>query len=177
MRLLREQNGFSLLEVMIAFAMIVVVLFAALITQTGGINSSTRNRNIIVATNLARNVINQQEVKYEGQSFERLPKTEDVECAEFNKDFKCSVAYEEVDFSALSALIGHASKDEQEKDGNTDSGASGQLEMVLKIFQEYMKKSVRRMTVTIEWPEGSGTTSQTFTELLVNYDAELTVAI
>jgi hypothetical protein len=33
------------------------------------------------------------------------------------------------------------------------------------------------MTVTIEWPEGTGTSQQTFTQLVVSYDQDLQVGL
>jgi Tfp pilus assembly protein PilV len=173
-KLLRGQSGFSLLEVMIAFALIVVVVFVTVLTQSGSLLSSSRNKNIIIATNLARNLINEQEVKYEGLSFERLPKKESENFPAPNAAFKWTIAYDEVDFSALTDLIARQSKQESEKSG---SGDDSQSQMVLRIFKDYLQKSVRRMTVTIEWPDGAGTSSQTFSQLLVNYDTEFSLAI
>ncbi len=169
------QAGFSLLEVMIAFVLIVVIVFATVTTQSGSAASASRNRNIVIATNLARNLINQEEIKYEGLSFERLPEKE-IQTFEdpAAKDFKAVVEYKKVDFSALTELIAKQSAKESEKSGGEEDPQSG---TVLRIFKDYLEKSVRRMTVTIEWPEGTGTSSQTFTQLLVNYDSELKLSI
>lgn len=169
------ENGFSLLEVMIAFAIIVVVVFAAVITQSSSSASAVRNRNVTMATQLARNLIYEQELKYEGMSFDRLPKTESENFPEPNQNFKWTVAFEEVDFSALTDLLNRQlEKDSEKNNANQDSS---QTATVLRIFKDYLQKSVRRMTVTIEWPEGTGTSSQTFTQLLVNYDQELNAGI
>lgn len=169
---MRNQKGFTLLEVMIAFAIIVVILAAAFTTQGNSLASSSRNRNIVVATNLARNLINEQEVKYEGMPLSRLPEAEGpTNFAAPHATFKWTVKYTKVDFSALTDLIARASK-EKGKEGTDE-----QTGTILRIFKEYLEKSVRRMTVTIEWADGGGTSSQSFTQLLVSYDEELSVSI
>lgn len=171
------QQGFTLLEVMIALAIMVVILSSAFLTQGLSISSSARNRNIVIATNLARNLINEQEVRWEGVSLERLPKTESANFTEeAYKDFKWTITYEEVDFSSLTDMIARqaeAAADKSGKGGAVDAGT----ETVLKVFRDYLKKAVRRMTVTIEWPDGDGKSTQTFTQLLVDHETELNLAI
>lgn len=167
----RGQEGFSLLEVMIAFAIIVVIVFVTVITQSGSIASSARNRNVIVATTLARNLINEQEVKYEGTALDQLPKKESDNFAEPYAGYKWTVEYAEVDFSAMADLV---AKQLEKPNGE---GADEQVSKVIDLFQQHLKKSVRRMTVTVEWPEGTGTSSQAFTQLVVNYDVDLSIAL
>lgn len=161
-----NQKGFSLLELMIAFALLTIVLSSVYITQIGSLNSSSRSRSALVATNLARNFINETELKYEGLPFDRLPKKDSGNFEGAQKDFKWTRTIDEVDFSILSELL----LKEASKDGSVPEG---EAPLVLKFFQDFLQKSVRRMTVTIEWPDGKGTTALTFSELLVNYDAEM----
>lgn len=161
-----NQKGFTLLELMIAFALLTMVLASVYITQIGSLGSSARSRNALIATNLARNFLNETELKYEGMPFDRLPKKDTGNFEDPHKEFTWTRTVDEVDFSALSEIL----LKEASKDGSLPEG---EAPMVLKFFQDYLQKSVRRLTVTIEWPEGKGNSSQTFSELLVNYDAEM----
>lgn len=161
-----NQKGFTLLELMIAFALLTIVLASVYLTQVGSLVSSGRSRNALIATNLARNYLNETELKFEGLPFERLSKKDTGNFEEPHKDFTWTRTIEEVDFSILSELL----LKEASKDGSVPEG---EAPMVLKFFQDYLQKSVRRMTLTVEWPEGNGKTSITFSELLVNYDTEL----
>lgn len=167
---MRNQKGFTLLEVMIAFALLTGILFVAVISQSSSLASSTRSKNLLMATNLARNLINEQELKYEGVPFERLPKTEEGVFPEPNQGFKWSLAIEEVDFSVMSDLI---AKQTQAAGQTQDQ----QNETVVKLFEDYLKKSVRRMTVTIHYPDSGDFSKLSFTELLVNYDAEFATGL
>ena len=170
---MKQQSGFTLLEFMLAFALLTVILSAVFISQGSTLSASVRNKNILIATNLARNFINEREVKYENISFDRLPADETSgNFPEPYQAFKWKIKFEEIDFSALSSLL--AKQSEAENPNATDNA---QTQTVMKLFQDYLKKSIRRMTVTVEWPEGSGTTGQTFTEFLVNYDQEISTGI
>jgi type II secretory pathway pseudopilin PulG len=164
----RGDAGFSLIEVMIAFGIIVVIVFVTIITQTGSSNSSMRNAAVIRATLLARNLINEQELRFEGVDLEKLPKTDSKNFTEPDDKFKWTITYDKVDFGPLTDLLARESAAAAEKSG----GSNATTETLLHVFKEYLGKSVRRMIVTIEWPDGTGTSSQTFTQLLVNYDAE-----
>jgi prepilin-type N-terminal cleavage/methylation domain-containing protein len=171
-----NQKGFTLLEVLVSMALIVVVAFATILTQSGSLSASTRNRQLIVATHLARNLINKKELFVENKPLDSLPDKETGAFEEPNKDFKWTIEYTKVDFSALTDLIARkAAKDGEKNNESADDIQHGQ--MVMKIFKDYLEKSVRRMKVTIEWPDGKGTSNQTFAQLLVNYDQELNVGL
>lgn len=169
------ESGFTLLEVMVAFALIVVIVFAAVLTQSQGLVTSVRDRDILIATELAKNLINQEELKREGQNFDTL---EDKENGTFetNSRFKWTIEYAKVDFSALTDLIAKEQA-KQQKDGEADAENSQQTATVMRVFKDYLEKSVRRMKVTIEWTDGKGTSNQTFTELLVDYDQEFNISM
>ncbi len=169
---LRPEAGFTLLEVMVAFALIVVIVFAAVLTQSQGLLTSTRDKNVLIATTLAKNLINQEELKREGQSFDTLIDEKQTGTFESNSKFKWTIEYSKVDFSALTDLIAK----ESAKDESAAENA-GQTQMIMRIFKDYLEKSVRKMKVTIEWEEGKGTSSQTFAELLVDYDQDFNVAL
>lgn len=168
--LLRSQNGFTLLEVMIAFALLTGILFVAVLSQSSSILSSTRSKNILIATNLARNIMSEMEVKYESVPLDQLPKEEKGEFAAPNQGFKWELKFEEVDFAILSDLLAkQAEAEKKEQEANTDT--------LIRMFEEYLKKSVRRMNITVEYPDSDTTAKLSFTQLLVNYDAEFTTGM
>ncbi|MGZ3694019.1 MAG: type IV pilus modification PilV family protein [Bdellovibrionota bacterium] len=167
-KLRSSAEGFTLLEVMIAFALLAVILSAVFITQGTSSASSSRAKNVLIATNLAHNFIVQQEVKYDGVPLDQLPKEESGTFDDPNQNYKWSVKYEEVDFNTLADMLAKKSEGEQQ-DQNTGT--------VIKLFLDYLKKSVRRMTVTIEWADGKGNSNQTFSQLMVNYDAEFSTGL
>lgn len=163
---LSNQRGFTLLEFMIAFALLTVVLASVFIAQGSALSSSVRSKDMLIATNLARNFINEQEVKFENIPFDRLPLSEEKGAfPEPYQNYKWTIKFEEVDFGAIGTLVKGQTPGEEK---------TAEMDTVMNLFEEYLKKSVRKMTITVEWPDGKGTTSQSFTELLVNYDVEFT---
>lgn len=165
MRTLRDQRGFTLLEVMIAFAILAFILAAVFIAQGTSLASSGRSRNIIIATNLAKNLVAEKELLYEGRPFDRIePKQDGAFPAPYDK-YKWKIEITEVEFGALTDLLLKANQNDSQLGGEQ----GGQ---VLKMFETYLKKSVRRMNLVVEYPDGPGTSTLTFTELLVNYDQE-----
>ena len=150
---------------MIAFALLTGILFVAILSQTSSMVSGTRAKNILIATNLARNAMAEQEAKYEGINFEQLPKEEKGDFPAPHAAFKWTLKFEEVDFGVMSDVIAkQAEANKEEKDANTET--------LVKLFEDYLKKSVRRMNLTIEYPDGDSTSKLSFTQLLVNYDAD-----
>lgn len=164
------QKGFTLLEVMIAITLLAVILSSVFIAQTSSLSSSGRSKNVLIATNLARNLVNEKELAYEGVPFDRLDKAESGSFAAPYSDHKWTITIEEVDFSVLGDLM---RKQAEEANATPEPNQ----ETVIKLFQDYLNRSVRRMTVKIEWPEAGSTSNLTFTELLVNYDAEFATGI
>ncbi|MCO5141527.1 MAG: prepilin-type N-terminal cleavage/methylation domain-containing protein [Oligoflexia bacterium] len=168
---MKDQKGFTLLEFMIAFALLVVVLSAVFITQGSSLMSSTRSSNLIVATNLAKNIINELDLKYEGAAFDRLPEKDEGNFPEPHQDFKWIVTYKTVDFSVMSDLLTKQALGEegQQQDPN--------MPTLIKLFEDFMQKSVRRMEVVIEWQENGGTSRESFSQLIVNYDTDFSASI
>jgi Tfp pilus assembly protein PilV len=172
----RNQKGFTLLEVMVAFTLIVFVVFATVTSQMQGLAASQRDRNIIIATSLARNLINQTEVKIEGKPFDTMIDKKETGEFEEQKGWKWTVEYKKVDFGPLTDMLQKMQAKEAEKSNESGDQAT-QTQMLMRVFKDYMERSVLSMRITIEWPEGSGTTQQTFSQLLVNYDQELNLGV
>lgn len=177
MKLWRPQTreaGFTLLEFMIAFALLSVILAAVFITQTSSLASTGRARSVLVATNLARNFLNEREMRYEGVALDKLEAKQEGSFPAPHSAYKWKLEISEVDFSALSDLVSKSKTTENAANATEDST---QADMLTKLFEDYLKKSVRRMTLTVQYPDGPGLSDLQFTELLVNYDAEFQVGI
>lgn len=161
----QKEKGFTLLEVMIALALLSGILFVAVISQTSSLSSSSRSKNILLATSLARNFINEQELKYEDLPFDQLPKTENGKFPDPHGDYEWEIRFEEIDFSVLADLmVKTAEAQNEEMDSNTQT--------VAKLFQEHMKKNIRKMVVVVKYPDSGSLSSLTFSQLLVKYDTE-----
>lgn len=173
MKLRGNQAGFTLIEVMIAFALLAVILASVFITQTSSLSSTGRAKNVLVATNLARNFINEREVRYEGMALDKLSAKQEGTFPAPHENYRWKIEITEIDFSSLADMMAKQNAGE----GAGGDPAASQGPMVAKLFEEYMKKSVRRMAVTVEYPDAGSHSSLTFTQLLVNYNEEFGVGI
>lgn len=171
MKILKQNSGFMLLEFLIAFAILTIILSSVYMAQSSTLMSANRTRSYMIATNLARNFISQTELKYEGQKFENLPKTESGDFpAPFNQ-YRWTREVSEVDFTAMTEIFLSQMKSDQ------NGGVKEEENTVAKLFEAYLKNSIRKLVLTIEWKEGEGSQKLAFTSLLVNYDAEFAPGI
>lgn len=164
-----KNQGFTLLEFIIAFALLVIILSSVYITQSSSLFSSVRTKNMITATNLAKGFLAENEIKWEGIKFDNIPKSETGNFEAPYQSYQWKREVSELDFAVLSQLM----MSSMGKEG----GVKEEEGMIARLFEDYMKKSVRKMVVTVEWPEGSATSSLSFTTLLVNYDADFATGL
>ena len=167
---MNRESGFTLLEFIIALALLTVLLASTYMIQGTSLFSSVRSKNILIATNLAKNVFSKTEIEVEGVPFEQLSNEEEGSFEEPFKEFTWKRTITEVDFTTLASIMEQYSFNSEEK-------SSDQNATVTKLFLDYLSKSVRRINITVEWPDGEEKSSLTFTELLVNYEAEFSTGI
>ncbi len=167
-----NNRGFTLLEIMVAIALLAIILVTVYGSQASSLFTSTKLRNVQIATNLARKFMHESELDLKDQNFDNLDSGESTgKFPDPFSNFSWKRKVEKVDFSALSeVLLAQAAADPNQR-------LSGQDETVAKYFQDYLGQSVRRMTVTVEWPDGDKTSSLGFTTLLVRYNADFGTGI
>lgn len=167
-----NNRGFTLLEIMAAMALLAVILVTVYSTQASSLFSSTKMRNVQIATNLARKFIHESELELEDKKLDAIDADESTgKFEEPFAEYSWRRKVETLDFAALSeALLANVAND-------PTLNISTQDATVLKYFQDYLNKSVRKMVITIEWPDGDKTSSLSFTTLLVKYDAEFATGL
>lgn len=163
---LSQQNGFTLLEVIVAFALLTVVITSVYIAQSTSLLSTVRAENLLTAANLARTMLEKSEVEIGSTEFQLLKESEEGKFPEPFTEFSWRREIKEVDFTALAQLVIAAASAEQ---GEATEESEN---LVLKIFLNYLKDSVRRMTIVILWTEDGKLQEEEFSTLLVRYDAE-----
>jgi prepilin-type N-terminal cleavage/methylation domain-containing protein len=176
---MRNQKGFSLLEVLIAFAIITIVAAAVYIMQSNSLFSSLKSKNLLIATNLARNFIEKSELELEAKEFNLLKEKEEGKFPEPYANFRWTREVKEQDFSSLSRIVKEASRatsgaNDGDASDNAGSGNENQSaqDMVVKIFENYLKDSIRTLKISITWTEDAKPKTISVTTLLVRYDAQ-----
>lgn len=177
----QKQRGFSLLEVLIAFAIITVVAASVYIMQSNSLFSSLRTKNMLIASNLARGFLAKSELELEPLDFNLLKEEEEGKFPEPYEEFKWKREVKEQDFSALSKIVSDLQSGVDSEFTAAAGGppgadrpeASDVQTLVAKVFENYLKDSIRTLKITILWTEDGKEKSVSFTTLLVRYDAQL----
>lgn len=121
-----KKRGFTLLEVLVAVAILGLGMTVVLSSQVGLFSSAQRAQQLSVATNLGRCKMSEVELQLQKESFPSSDLNEEGECCEEeeSKDFSCSWKVEKVELPQPAGLSagGDAGLD---LGGATGTGASG----------------------------------------------------
>jgi general secretion pathway protein I len=167
-----NQRGFTLLEVVIAIAILAVSLGALLEAQVSSLANAARSRDLTVATMLARSKVIDVEQKIYEEGFTRGEVTMDGDFQEEgHEDIKWSakVSEIEIDLSSLASMCGAAAGSD-----DSDSSAAANCESsmasvtgILPGVPEEIANNLRTAEIKIIWPAGKYTESMTIRTLLL----------
>jgi general secretion pathway protein I len=166
------QDGFTLLEVIIALAIMVLAFAAILSVESGGISAAEKTHQINIVAMLARNRMIETEYDIEGKTFDEVKKEDGGSFDPPFEDFRWTTEVKEVKFPALN-FGGAGSGD------NKNAGAqpvSDLVTLMTKLITNYLSKSVREVDVTIFWKRPSGEQKYVVSTFWVdlNHEFELT---
>ncbi len=180
----RARGGFTLLEVMVALAVLAGALMAVAELSGTALRNYGYARDLTMATLLARGKMAEVEEKYEDQGFTDFDETEEGSFADQGQPgirWRLEVRKPDSSLTAeqlLAALLGAGTDDAGTQEliaklmgggtggadgkggggGPTSAGPGGLLGSVLQTqltaFAEQVKKAVRRVTLTVSWKDG-----------------------
>lgn len=165
---LKNNEGFTLLEVIIAMAIMVLAFAAILAVEQGSIKATTRAKQMNVVGMLAKNKMIETEYKMEGKKFEEVKKEEGGQFEDPFQDYRWKTVIKEITFPNLGSGGGGSSG---------SSATSGQAaEMVTRIITKFLSKAIREVTVTISWKQGSGDQSFSLSTYWVDLNHEFSLS-
>lgn len=149
------RSGFTLLEVMIAMAIMAVGMAAIISVEHGSLEASMRARELNAVSMLAKNMMLDAEAEFEGKPFSQVKEETSGPCAEPYKHFTCSRKIKEIAFPKLN-LSGLAAGGGAGSSGGDDpqNQDASMVDKITKLVSKYLSKAVREVTVTVEWPQG-----------------------
>ena len=175
------RGGFTLLEVMIAVAILALSLTAIFSSEVGAANVAARTRRQNVATTLARCKMGEIEQLIATQGLPALEKKDTDNCCEHapTEGFECDWIVERIILPEIGVEdAGHADEDARDtanrrlteaydtvnaQGGTPQQVIAGQagnlallaLQLGFPILKPFVEEQVRRATVTVHWTEGS----------------------
>lgn len=148
-----NQSGFTLLETLIALAIMVVAFSAILMTESGSLNITEKAKNINTITMLAKNKLIETELLIEGKSFSEIKDEEIGEFPEPYLDFTWSRKIKEIEFPNLNISPSASTEGEESESSNSDSST----DTMTKLLTSFLSKAIREVTVSVIMKKGKGT--------------------
>jgi|GEM_PF-841574 len=177
--LIFDSKGFTLLEVMIALAIMLVAFSSILAIQSSSMNSALKARQIHEVSVLARNAMIMTEVEIAGKKFEEISKELTVPCDEAGNfpDYTCTRKVKEVKLPNLAGLSKGAPGDKERSGANSNEDAknSAMLEQMTKLITNFLSKAVREVTITVSWKRGLTTQKYDLAMYWVDMNSEFTL--
>jgi prepilin-type N-terminal cleavage/methylation domain-containing protein len=163
------EAGFTLLETMIAMAIMMVAFASILMVESSSINTSVKAKQMNVVTMLAKNLMVETEYSFEGKTFDEYKKEESGTFPEPYQDYSWKREVKEVKFPDLGSGSAKASASDKSGDAAAQDEASRQL---TKLLTQFLSKATREVTVTIKFKRGSGEQSYSIATYWVNLNHE-----
>ena len=153
-------SGFTLLEVMIALAIMTVAFAAILTSQSSSISLTIKTKELNLAGWLAHNKMIESEHLLEGKPFSELSKEETKSFEAPFERFSWKREFRELKFPDLTQAV---------KEGQ---GIPEPSRILGKAITKYLNDSVREMVITILWKRGADEQQMVLTTYLIDLNAE-----
>jgi len=145
-----NNEGFTLLEVIIAITIMVLAFAAILSVESNSINATIRAKEMNIVAMLARGKMIEAEYKVEGKTFEEVQKEQAGAFETPYETFKWKTEVKEIKFPNMN--MGGGAKN---AGGNGDDQGNQYAELLTKLVTNYFSKAIRELVVTILWKRGS----------------------
>jgi type II secretion system protein I len=152
-----NNSGFTLLEVIIALAIMVIAFASILSVESESINASARAHQMNIVAMLAKNQMVETEYGFLGKTFDEVKKEDHGVFPEPYQDYSWNTTIKEIEFPALNINVagdqsgGSGGSADQSQNQNADM-----VDTVSKLISQYLSQAVREVTVTINVKRGGG---------------------
>lgn len=155
----KAEAGFTLLEVIIAMAIMALAFGAILAVEGSSINASIRAKQMNIIAMLAKNQMVETEFRIRNKPFDEIPKEENGKFDPPYETYRWKTTIREIKFPQLSQ--GKQGGDNNSNANSTSSGAtndtsnSDMANQVTKLTSNFLSKALREVTVSVIWKQGS----------------------
>lgn len=143
--MIRQRQGFTLIEVMIAVGILAIGIGAILVAESNSLDVTLRAKRMTTVAMLAKNALVQAEREIAGKSFTEVKTEESGQFESPFQEYRWERKIKEITFPNI------MDSSEQKKD--EISTVDENTARVVKIATSYLSKSTREISVTIKWTE------------------------
>ena len=170
----RSQDGFTLLEVMIAIGILAIGIGAILSAENNSLDVTLRAKRMTTVATLARNTIVEAEREVQGKTFDETKKEASGKFDPPFSDYSWERKIKEITVpNILNSQNGGGAKTDQ-KDGA--QGVDPNVERVVKIATNYLSKSTREISITIKWKDKGEEQSYNVSQYWVDLNHEFNMS-
>ncbi len=159
-------QGFTLLEVMVALAILAVGLLVVIDIQNSARSAGLAGEKVTIATNLARSKMVDVELYWQKEGWQDQEREDEGDFGDQYEGFRWKTLWQKIDFPLSADLIdsfmgGAGTADERASeavDDNSginleDKSVSGLTELISKKLTECLEKNLREIRVVVTWEE------------------------
>jgi type II secretion system protein I len=161
-----SQRGFTLLEVLIAMAIMSVSIGAILMLEGNNRDAMTRAEQMNIVAMLAKNKMVETELELEGASFEELSGESSGSFQAPYEEYRWTRKIEEVEFPNLMEMAG------QGEDGRVSQAEA----MMGQLITKFLSNALREIAITVTYPRGSGEQDFVVSTYWVDLNHELSLS-
>ena len=160
-----DQRGFTLLETVIAMAIMLLALSSILAVESNSINASARAKQMNIVAMLAKNTMVETEYKIEGKTFDEVKKEDGGTFPSPYEEYRWSSVIKEIKFPNLN--VGG---------GKSNDGNNQLMEKMTKLMTKFLSAALREVTITVSWKRGSGEQSFAVSTYWVDLNHEFDIS-
>lgn len=173
------EEGFTLLEVIIAIAIMVMALGSILTVQSGSLNASAKAREMNIVAMLAKSKMVDIEGTFEGKPFNEVKKEDGGAFPAPYEEYRWTTLVKEIEFPNLSATAPTQGGGDSAGGGESAGGGGGQpqaAETLTRLVTNFLSKAVREVTVTVIWKRGTNDQKFSLTTYWVDLNHEFSLS-
>jgi general secretion pathway protein I len=151
------EEGFTLLEVIIAMTIMVLAFASILAVESNSISATTRAKEANIVAMLARNKMVDLEYSVEGKTFDEVKKTDAGHFDPPYESYRWETAVKEIKFPNMN-FGGGGTQSGSSRSSSEDQG-NQYVELLTKLVTNFFTKALREISVTVYWKRGTGESS------------------
>lgn len=168
-----DRRGFTLLEVMIAMAIMVVAFASILMVQSNSLESAAKARQMNVVGMLAKGLMVKTELEIEGKTFSEVKKEDAGQFEDPYQDYKWAREIKEVTFPNLN--LSGVGPGADSSGGAAGSGTTDMTDKLTKLMTKHLSKAIREVKITVSWKRGKGEQHYNLSTYWVDLNHEFSV--